>query len=86
MNIFTQEDLNRMKPFCTGADMMSKTLRAVIASHELLLGGSHAFRALRAQMKNMTPEGRVEVFQQITEGYCKHCGTNNPHCQCENDE
>jgi hypothetical protein len=29
---------------------------------------------------------RVEFFTQLQDGYCRHCGINNPHCQCENDE
>ena len=33
-------------------------------------------------LKEMTDDERLELFNK----YCKHCGGNNPRCQCWNDE
>ena len=33
-------------------------------------------------LKTLTPEQRKEVFAQ----FCIHCGSDNPTCQCWNDE
>lgn len=34
----------------------------------------------------LNDDERKEIWSEITSGYCKECGTNNPQCQCWNDE
>jgi len=41
---------------------------------------------VREFISELTDDQRLEFFGEITEGYCVHCGTNNPNCQCWNDE
>lgn len=38
------------------------------------------------QLGAMTSEQRLEVFDQIRQAYCLHCGDADPRCQCWNDE
>lgn len=41
------------------------------------------FQATKADpLSNMTDEQRMDVFSK----YCRHCGSDNPDCQCWNDE
>lgn len=49
----------------------------------------HAVRILRACFTVMRPDDRVALFQRIEDGYCRHCGDEQPRngwCQCTNDE
>jgi hypothetical protein len=41
---------------------------------------------VRIVLPSLSDSERLEVFEQISAGYCKHCGCNNPGCQCWNDE
>lgn len=41
---------------------------------------------LRKFLEEISPEGRVAYFEKVQEGYCKHCGIDDPRCQCTNDE
>lgn len=43
---------------------------------------------LHDALRDLTPEQRLEVFHDISEGYCGHCGYEDPEgrCQCWNDE
>lgn len=43
---------------------------------------SNAFEAVKYLLKYCTPEERLELFGD----YCKACGTDDPRCQCDNDE
>lgn len=40
--------------------------------------------------KGMTDEQRIELWEKIREGYCKHCGrkleSESDYCHCWNDE
>jgi hypothetical protein len=47
---------------------------------------ANAVRQLRELLPSLTGDQRLAVFGDITEGYCKECGTDNPDCQCWNDE
>lgn len=42
----------------------------------------------RKDMKDMTSEERMILWGQLMEGYCTHCGDEDPQkrCQCWNDE
>ena len=42
----------------------------------------NAFDAVKALLPRLTDEQRMEAFGD----YCRHCGCDNPHCQCANDE
>lgn len=33
----------------------------------------------------MTEQERVDFWQELQDGYCKHCGTDDPRCPCNND-
>lgn len=48
----------------------------------------HAVNWLRQMMGTLNSDERKEVWDQIQEGYCAHCGMEDPHhrCQCWNDE
>jgi hypothetical protein len=36
---------------------------------------------------DMSPQERVDFFNQIEEGYCRHCGDKREGiCHCQNDE
>lgn len=41
-------------------------------------------------MENLSPDERLEVFSDIEDIYCQHCGWEQPKgsrpCQCWNDE
>lgn len=37
---------------------------------------------LIAQLSKLTEEERMEVFRN----FCNFCGSDNPNCQCWNDE
>ncbi len=39
-------------------------------------------------LAEMTPQERVDFWESLQAGYCKHCGGEWPvgGCQCENDE
>jgi len=39
-------------------------------------------KQLREFLVNKPDEGRLHIFGEITDGYCKHCGTDDPRCQC----
>lgn len=41
---------------------------------------------LRTALERMKSSERPEVFERITAGYCKHCGTEHLPCYCERDE
>ncbi len=43
-------------------------------------------RDLRVCMKILTPESRLAVWSALQGDYCTHCGTDDPRCQCWNDE
>lgn len=43
---------------------------------------------LRGYQENLFAEQRLEIWELLQDGYCKHCGekpTDSP-CQCMNDE
>jgi hypothetical protein len=43
----------------------------------------------RLSLIGLKPEERIEFFEAIMEGYCKHCGYETPEgkeCYCERDE
>lgn len=40
------------------------------------------FEAIKVLLKKLTPEQRHELFSD----YCKACGSDDPKCQCWNDE
>jgi hypothetical protein len=42
----------------------------------------NSFDAVKYLLKHCTPEERVNLFSD----YCKHCGSDDPKCQCWNDE
>lgn len=37
------------------------------------------------KIAKMSPENRVKLWDEIEDGYCRHCGRDKP-CQCMNDE
>jgi len=39
-------------------------------------------RALREQQKGLTAERRHELWGEIQEGYCEHCGSEHLPCYC----
>ena len=39
-------------------------------------------RALREQQKGLTAERRHELWGEIQEGYCEHCGSEYLPCYC----
>lgn len=39
-------------------------------------------RALLTSLKELDQESRLEIFRQ----FCNHCGSNDPRCQCWNDD
>jgi hypothetical protein len=45
-------------------------------------------RELRDGFNVLTNEQRLEIFEAVREGYCRHCGGEDPkhRCQCWNDE
>lgn len=47
----------------------------------LIVWGLRRFEILQL-LTNLTPEQRLEVFAH----FCKSCGSDNPRCQCWNDE
>lgn len=46
------------------------------------LAAAKTNRTMVDMMKDLTPDQRMEVFSQ----FCKHCGSDDPKCQCWNDE
>jgi hypothetical protein len=76
-----------------------REVAAIMAEHErrmadgyygdLPIGGeicANAVRQLRELLPTLTSDQRLAIFADITEGYCDGCGTDNPDCQCQNDE
>ena len=45
-----------------------------------------ALTTLRAFLKITTQESRLAIWEALTHGYCTACGTDDPRCQCWNDE
>ena len=46
-----------------------------------------AIEFIRRQLKTMTDQQRLDLFDLIEEGYCPNCGgTEGRRCQCANDE
>lgn len=45
-------------------------------------------RFMRVLLKDMSDEARVKLFDSLSEGYCRACGSPEKEfaCQCENDE
>ncbi len=43
---------------------------------------------LKDRLKSMGSQARMDFFGALTEGYCTHCGADDPDgkCQCWNDE
>lgn len=41
---------------------------------------------LRKKLTELGDDARVYAFERLQEGYCRHCGCNDPRCQCNNDE
>jgi hypothetical protein len=46
------------------------------------LAAAKTNRTMVDQMRDLTPDQRMEVFGE----FCKHCGWDDPKCQCWNDE
>ena len=46
----------------------------------------HQVKALRLLLPLLSAYQREALFADVTEGYCKECGTNNLPCHCWNDE
>ena len=69
----------------TGAAVMEQA-RAAIAKAEggEAMAESQEQKAKRicAEIRSMSQEDRFDVLGQ----FCCHCGTDNPNCQCWNDE
>lgn len=40
---------------------------------------------IRAYQAGLTMAKRVEFWQSILEGYCRHCGAPDPSCPCEEE-
>ena len=47
---------------------------------------SKILEAVRRFQESLTNEQRTGFWHLLQEGYCTSCGTNNPRCQCWNDE
>lgn len=47
-----------------------------------------AIDLLRAYQESLSDTERVEMWEEITEGYCPECGvcTDGRQCHCTNDE
>jgi hypothetical protein len=45
-----------------------------------------SFRKIKNMVAKMTPDERISFFDEITAGYCKYCGIDNPKCPCNRDE
>lgn len=43
-------------------------------------------RELADRLRFESPEMRADVFAALTENYCRECGSDDPGCQCWNDE
>lgn len=43
-------------------------------------------KKIRSLLLVMHENDRLELFSDIMDGYCRHCGTADPKCQCWNDE
>jgi hypothetical protein len=43
-------------------------------------------KSLRLMLEKLSWEERLDIFSDVKEGYCDHCGCNDPNCQCWNDE
>lgn len=37
-------------------------------------------------LNRMSPEERAAFVYKYRNSFCIHCGSNDPHCQCWNDE
>lgn len=46
------------------------------------LGIDYQKASIISAMKTMTEIDRLEIINQ----FCHHCGSNDPRCQCWNDE
>jgi hypothetical protein len=74
-------------PFCKSEAITPRTEAARSPESGLLCGDWVG--ALREKQKALTPEQRIELWDQITHGYCTHCGCEHDPkypCQCTNDE
>lgn len=43
-------------------------------------------KELRKLQESLTDEERLEFWEDLIQGYCKYCASNNPSCQCWRDE
>lgn len=45
-------------------------------------------KLIRTQLIEMKDDDRLNLFRQIMEEYCEHCGCYDPYnkCQCWNDD
>lgn len=41
---------------------------------------------LRQLLTRLPDSERLQLIDDVFEGYCRHCGTPDPRCQCWNDE
>lgn len=48
----------------------------------------NAVEDVRALLASLSADNRRDFFARLHEGYCEHCGWEDPHhaCQCWNDE
>jgi len=58
--------------------MMSDELRNILVHC--------AITYLKSVLPDIPDNNRLLIIQQIQEGYCAYCGSDNPDCHCENDE
>lgn len=40
----------------------------------------------RVILVRLTDAERLSLLDNLFDGYCRNCGTPDPHCQCANDE
>ena len=41
---------------------------------------------LQEELAISTPDMRLEILRQLSDGYCRSCGTEHLPCYCDNDE
>lgn len=41
---------------------------------------------IKDSLTKMSDEERLEFFDLVEDGYCRYCGSDDPKCQCWNDE
>ncbi len=54
--------------------------------NDLYLIANRCSADLRAVFEQIEPQERIEIIENLLNGYCEFCGVRDPSCRCWDDE